>query len=303
MDINQLKFFISAAQTLNFSEAARRSGVSQPAISHHISELEKQLGCRLFARSRRSVVMTDQGREFLPYAMDIVETAEKAAFRLGQRESGAAGKISIAALTTSSQVLSRCLTRFSERCPDVTIDITFTSGRSQVIAMNEARYDFHFAVEEMVPKGSAFEYLRSNTDHLCVAFPAGHPLAGEPLDFSRLKGERFVAVSETDGPALYGEIMKVCRARHYTPSVCCKYDRAEAVLLSVGAGMGISIIPEAISKVFYSENVVFKRIEGEDALRTYVVAWHRELLNPAARLFLETVKEIVTGGPEAAEHS
>ena len=79
MDINQLKYFISVAQTLNFSEAARRNGLSQPAISHHIGELEKQLGCQLFVRSRRSVTMTDQGREFLPYAADMVETAEKAA--------------------------------------------------------------------------------------------------------------------------------------------------------------------------------------------------------------------------------
>lgn len=292
MDINQLKYFISVAQTLNFSEAARRNGISQPAISHHIGEMEKQLGCRLFERTRRSVAMTEQGREFLPYAVDIVETAEKAAFQLRQREKGVGGHVSIAALTTSSQVLSRCLARFAECYPEISVDIAFTSGRSQVIAMNEAKYDFHFAVREMVPNGETFDYVISNTDHLCVAFPADHPLAGEELDFSKLKGERFIAVSESDGPALYGEIMKVCRSRHYAPNVFYKYDRAEAVLLSVGAGMGISIIPEAISKVFYAENVVFKRIEGEDALRTYVVAWHKELLNPAAKRFLETVREV-----------
>lgn len=293
MDINQLKYFITVAQTLNFSEAARRNGISQPAISHHIGELEKQLGCRLFERSRRSVTLTEPGQDFLPYAVDIVETAEKAAFHVSQRESGAGGHISIAALTTSSQVLSQCLARFAERYPAVSVDITFNSGRSQVIAMNEAKYDFHFAVETMVPKGATFEYIVSNTDHLCVAFPAGHPLASQPLDFSKLRGERFIAVSETDGPDLHSEIMKVCRARHYTPNVCYKYDRAEAVLLSVSAGMGVSIIPEAISKVFYSENVVFKRIEGTDALRTYVVAWRKERTNPAARLFLETVREVL----------
>lgn len=293
MDINQLKYFISVAQTLNFSEAARRNSISQPAISHHIGELEKQLGCQLFLRSRRSVAMTEQGREFLPYAMQIVETAEKAAFQLRQREQGVGGHVTIAALTTCSQALSRCLARFAEQYPEISVDISFTSGRSQVIAMNEERYDFHFAVKEMVPTGETFDSRVINTDHLCVAFPAGHPLANEPLDFSKLKGERFVAVSESDGPALYSEVMKACRTRGYTPNICYKLDRAEAVVLAVGAGMGISIIPEAISKVFYSENVVFRRIEGEDALRTYVVAWRRELLNPAARLFLETMREVL----------
>lgn len=293
MDINQLKYFISVAQTLNFSEAARRNGISQPAISHHIGELEKHLGCQLFLRSRRSVTMTQQGREFLPYAVQIVETAEKAAFQIRQREEGVDGHVTIAALTTCSHVLSRCLARFAEQAPDVSVDISFTSGRSQVIAMNEERYDFHFAVKEMVPAGETFDSLASYVDHLCVAFPAGHPLANEPLDFSRLKEERFVAVSESDGPALYSEVMKACRLRGYTPNVCYQFDRAEAVMLAVGAGLGISIIPEAISKVFYSENVVFRRIEGEDAVRNYVVAWRRELLNPAARLFLKTVREVL----------
>ena len=47
LDINQLKYFISVAQTLNFTEAARRNGITQPSISHHIGELEKQLGCEV----------------------------------------------------------------------------------------------------------------------------------------------------------------------------------------------------------------------------------------------------------------
>lgn len=293
MDINQLKYFIGVAQTLNFSEAARRNGISQPAISHHISELEKQLGCQLFIRTRRSVTMTEQGREFLPYAVDMVETAEKAAFQLRQRERGAGGHVTIAALTTSSQAVSRCLARFGRQYPDISVDIAFTSGRSQVVAMNEEKYDFHFAVKEMVPAGETFDCMVSNTDHLCVAFPADHPLASEKLDFSRLNGERFIAVSESDGPALYNEVMKACRSRNYIPNICYKFDRAEAVMLAVGAGLGISIIPEAISKVFYSENVVFRRIEGEDALRTYVVAWRREMLNPSAKLFLKTVREVL----------
>lgn len=297
MDINQLQYFISVAQTLNFSEAARRNNITQPSISHHIGELEKQLGTTLFLRSRKGVVMTDAGREFLPHAVEIVELAEKASFRLRQIEGGQRGHVSIAALTTSSAILSRCLTVFAERWPDITVDINFTSGRSQVLAMNEAKYDLHFAVSEMVPAGDTFEHLISHTDHLCLAMPKDHPLADQPLDFSKLQGERFIGVSETDGPTLYNGIMAVCKARGYTPNIVCKYDRAEAVLLSVGAGIGISIIPEALSRVFYAENVTFIPIPGNDTLRTYVVAWHKNLTNPSAKLFLEVVRELF-GSPD-----
>lgn len=296
MDINQLKYFISVAQTLNFSEAARRNSLTQPSISHHINELEKQLGCRLFVRDKRSVSLTEAGRAFLPNALEIVEISQKAAIELSSLETGRGGHISIAALTTSSAVLSKCLSAFSAAHPDVTVDINFTSGRTQTIVMNESKYDLHFAVEEMVPVGETFTTLHTNTDKLCLAVPADHPLAKGPLDFSKLGGERFISVSQTDGPALYGQIMKVCANRGYKPNITCQYDRAEAVVLSVGAGLGISIIPEALSRVFYSENVVFLPIDGDDALRNYVIAWQKPIVNPAVDCFLDIARSLFPDG-------
>lgn len=292
MDIVQLKHFISVAQTLSFSEAARRNGVTQPAVSHSIGELEKQLSAKLFERNKRSVMITDAGRELLPSAIEMVDIAEKAAFRIRRMETGEEGSISVAALTTSSSVLSQCIAMFSKRHPNVTIDISFNSGASQSVAFADTKYDIHFAVREMVPAGNSFHSIVSHTDHLCVAVPSDHPLAGQPPDFSKLDGERFICVSESDGPALYGEIMKVCAARGYEPNIVCKYDRAEAVLLSVGAGVGISIIPEALSRVFYSENVSFSRIPGVDAIRTYVIAWRSVITNPVVKLFIDVVHEL-----------
>lgn len=287
MDINQLKYFISVAQTLNFSEAARRNGLTQPSISHHINELEKQLACKLFIRDKRSVSLTDAGRAFLPSALEIVEISHKAALQLSSMEQGRGGHISIAALTTSSVVLSKCLTAFSAEHPNINVDINFTSGRTQALIMDEEKYDVHFAVEEMVPVGETFTYIRTHTDRLCLALPKNHPLAGQPLDFSKLAGERFIACSQNDGPALYNQIMRVCEARGYQPNITCQYDRAEAVLLSVGAGLGISIIPEALSHVFYSENVSFLPIEGEDTYRNYVIAWRKNIKNPAVDLLVD----------------
>ena len=292
MDISQLKQFISVAQTMSFTEAARRNGVTQPTISHSIGELEKQLGTRLFVRTKRTVTITDSGRELLPRALKMVDIAENTAFRIKQLESGGHGSISIAALTTTSFVLSKCISVFSEKYPDITMDITFNSGGSQVLALNEARYDIHFAVREMVPVGSDFDSFVSHNDNLCVVFPSSHPLANQRLDFSKLHGERFVAVAEADGPALYSEISKICSERGYEPNVACKCDRVETALVSVGAGVGISILPEALKHVFYSENVKFTRISGVDALRTYVIAWHSVIKNPAVNLFIDVSRNI-----------
>lgn len=292
--MNQLNYFISVAQTLNFTEAAKRNGITQPSISHHINELEKQLGARLFLRDRRSVTLTDAGREFLPYAMEIVETAQDAMCRVKQTEEGSKGHIAIAAVTTASETLSKCLSAFAKRYPDILVDINFTTGRGQAITMNENKHDFYFAMRDMVPTGDTFDYLISNVDKLCLTLPKGHPMAESPLDFSKLKGERFISISEAEGPALYAQIRAVCEEMGYEPQITNRYDTAETVLLAVGAGLGISILPQAITKVFFSDNVETIPIQdSESAGRTYVVAWHRQSVNPTAHLFLEVVREVL----------
>lgn len=292
MDITQLRYFISVAQTLNFTEAARRAGVTQPLISHHIVELEKQLGGKLFLRTRHQVALTDAGRRFLPAAMELVDLADKAMFRFRQDQLGQAGHLSIMSLTTSSAVLSKALAAFAARYPDITVDINVAPGRRQITAMNDNRYDFHFAAQEMVPVGETYDYVVTHSDSLCVVFPAEHPLANEPLDFARFRDERFISIAPSDGPALYDWMWAVCRARGYEPNVVYQYDRIEAVVLSVGAGLGISILPEALSRVFYAENVVFRPIPGEDTVRPYVAAWRKNATNPAAALFVDTLREL-----------
>ena len=294
MDVNQLKYFISVAQTLNFSEAARRNGIKQPSISHHINELEKQTGARLFLRDRHNVALTDAGRELLPYAMEIVEKAESALMHIRQTEEGLSGHIAISAVTTSSEFLSRCLSAFAAKYPDILVDISFTSGREQVLAMNENKYDFHFTLLDMVPTGDTFEYVISNEDELCLAFPKSYPAERKTADFGKLRGERFIIASESDSPALFAQIMKVCNARNYQPKIINRYDRTEAVMLSVGAGLGISIIPKASSKVFFSQEVDIVPIGGTDVMRTYVVAWHRGMTNTSALLFLDTIRELAS---------
>ena len=292
MDIAQLRYFISVAQTLNFTEAARRAGVTQPLISHHIVELEKQLGGKLFLRDRHKVTLTEAGKRFLPSAVELVELADKASFQFRQDQQGQSGHLSVMSLTTSSAVLSETLAAFAARYPDITVDIDVTPGQKQIMAMNDNKYDFHFAALEMVPVGETYEYVITHSDCLCVVFPSSHPLAGAALDFAALRDERFISIAPSDGPALYDRMREVCRARGYEPNVVYQYDRVEAVILAVGAGLGISILPEALSRVFYAENVTFRRIPGEDTARPYVAAWRKNATNPAVTLFVDTLREL-----------
>lgn len=76
MDIQQLRYFVCIAKYLNFTKAAEECFVAQTTISYQISELENELGFRLFNRDKKSVSLTGPGACFLEPAKELIKRAE-----------------------------------------------------------------------------------------------------------------------------------------------------------------------------------------------------------------------------------
>lgn len=74
----RLKVFITVAQEQSFTKAASVLGVSQPAVSQNVAELEKGLGVELFERKRGEVALTSEGKVFMNYARTLLETGTAA---------------------------------------------------------------------------------------------------------------------------------------------------------------------------------------------------------------------------------
>jgi DNA-binding transcriptional LysR family regulator len=283
LNIENLKYFISVAQLLNFSEAARQNNVPQPKISRSILELETQLKAKLLFRTNRNVSLTREGETFLPYAIDIVNMAEKV-------HSGRTGYLSIATVSTTSRTLASFLSVFSTQYPDIIIDITQNTGKAQMLAMLENRFDFHFAHLSMLPKDGRLDYIVTHRDKLVLVVPKGHRLTQGKLDFDKLFQEKFIMISEPESPQLYSEVMNICAAHNAIPKVIHRYDKAESVLLSIGSGLGVSILPMGLTKAFLPEAVdVIPLEEGPEI--AYVCAWPKQTRNPCSKLFIEVLRE------------
>ncbi|MEH7414931.1 LysR family transcriptional regulator [Neobacillus drentensis] len=81
MEIRQLRYFISVAEHLNFTEAAKQLFVAQPAVSQQIASLEKAIGLKLFLRDKHSVQLTPAGRVFLNDAIEMLNKSEEAVIK------------------------------------------------------------------------------------------------------------------------------------------------------------------------------------------------------------------------------
>jgi DNA-binding transcriptional LysR family regulator len=139
MEITQLKYFVSLAQSLNFSNVAKQYYVTQSAISHQISRPEESLGARLFHRSKHRVSLTNEGEAFYRYAVDMTALSASAEERLRRISEGQEASLRLSAVSSTAHPLRKCAAVFSERYPHVNLEIECMAGQQQVIFLKVLR--------------------------------------------------------------------------------------------------------------------------------------------------------------------
>ena len=136
----RLKVFMTVAQEGSFTKAAARLNISQPAVSQHISELEKNTGVKLFERMRGEVSLTDQGRIFQIHAKRILDAYVSATALFTQTE---AATISIKASEEVYLYIYKAHEQYMDIHPEIKIlrsedcaaDLTFALAPAPTLAL------------------------------------------------------------------------------------------------------------------------------------------------------------------------
>lgn len=132
----RLKVFIAVASEGSFTKAAVRLGITQPAVSQHVAELEKVTGVRLFERLRSEVVLTDQGKIFKDHAERII-SAYSSVENMFSRFPAATVRIS-ATEEIFSNYVSPALDRFMAVHPDISFERAIFEDADLAIVMKPA---------------------------------------------------------------------------------------------------------------------------------------------------------------------
>ena len=294
MHLNQIASFLAVSKTLNFTGAARQLGVPQSTISRQISDLETQLGVRLFYRTKRDVQLTDEGRLFLPYAQEIADAARKGTYAVKQIHEGMAGRLSIAVVSASQKYLSDALAVFHEKYPDIMVDLTRISSGESLMDDTDTPYDFWFIYRDMLLDSENFEYLRTHKETLALVKNAKAATASKKdkkTAAKSLASEKFILISEEADPILYMQAMNYCRTHRFTPQITNTFDDVSSVILSVNAGLGVSFLPSSLLNDTDVSKLEVSTLDKESYTIDCIAAWKTSLLNPAAALFLEILKE------------
>ena len=293
MDTVQLRLFVSASNTLNFSRTAEQFFISQPAVTHSIKILELSLGVKLFNRTGKRISLTAEGLEFLPYAVRALETLSSAEMRLQNMAQGRTGHIRIASLSSMANQLSDCLVSLYRRYPSIQVDIDLLEGTDLVNSIRMGTYDFYFSNSEML--SGATEYTSTPVSYDRLDLYVNKEIANkiDINDWSTVKDYPFVSISRSDA-WLTGRIARICKNRGVTPNIINYYNRAEAAIISVNSGIGIAILPNTFSELYRLPDVMTLQIPGDDTEIVRVFAWKQTQSTTACLIFREIAIEALT---------
>lgn len=176
MELRQLKMFVHAAKTLSFSEAARKSCVTQSTLSLNIKQLEDELDITLFDRNNHGVFLTEAGQEMLEYAKKTIRAAEECQQHVSDIKQAKSGTLSIGVTNTFIPMVTQVLSEFSRLYPGIYINLKqSTAGELMKMLHN---HDIDMALSySFTDDPETVESVPLYTDHLAVIVRSNHSLA------------------------------------------------------------------------------------------------------------------------------
>lgn len=248
LDMHELKIFLVAAETQNFSEAARQLNLTQPAVSMQMKALEKKLQIPLFHRTGRTLVLTESGITLIPMAKDIIRRSIQISEEMEALKGDVKGHLIIGCSTTTGKYyLPSLVARFRARFPRVQVTIRNNPRVDILAALCDG--SIHLAIVSSSPNCSDAKFLHFFDDHVVLVVPKDHPWASrESIMPEELLGVNFIVRDKQSGTREEVEAA-FQRAGLLTDQLneVMEIGNTEAIAIAVEEGIGVAFISRTVA--------------------------------------------------------
>ncbi len=244
MELRQLRYFVTTAELLNFTRAAERHRVAQPALSRQIRSLEDEIGVSLLERDSRRVALTAAGHLFLQDIREILEQLEGAETRIKRfhREARQTLKLGFAPSLAGDQ-LPAIIQNLAERRPDLQIALHDLTNEDMITGIRDRELDAALLPAAAVPRSELFTVWPLNKINFAVAFPQGHQLTAQKrVQVKDLRRENLIAYDRRNYPDYWKLLQKIYTQAKMPLIVSIEVDGGGSLLASVQSGQGVAIV-------------------------------------------------------------
>jgi DNA-binding transcriptional LysR family regulator len=295
MELRHLKCLAVLAEELHFTKAAERLGIAQPALTQQIQALERDLGVRLFQRTKRSVHLTEAGRLTLDEALRTLQQAERTRLIANQAGRGEKGLIEIGYVGSAafSGVLARTISAYRKTNPNVELRLDELSIQQLLSDLSSNRLDAAFLRLPVKPWPAGLASAAILSEPIVVAVPAMHALAKKrAISIASLADEAFIAMRHMEGVGFHAQVEEICRRHQFVPRIMQRAQQFGAIASLVGAGLGVALVPASIRNL-HLFNVTLRPLADVKEATTLAIVFRKSEQAPAVLSFIQKVRRVV----------
>ena len=285
----KLETFITVAELKNFTKAAQALNLTQPAVSNHINQLEKEYNTKLFMRKKKDFTLTNEGKIALTYARRLKALHEKMIQKIADEQTSSSHiKIGITH-TSENNNITEILAQYANQMHNITITI-ITDSINNLYDMLE-NYQLDIAIVDGKKQSGKLNYLMLDTDYLVCVLSSQHPLAkNSSISLNQLKKENMILrLPSSSTRSLFEATLISINESIDSFNVLLEVDNVSTIKQLVMNNFGVSILPQSVcTKDVKKGKIKTLPIENLSMTRQMNIAYNKDFAN------IDVLNDIVT---------
>lgn len=285
----KLETFITVAELKNFTKAAQALNLTQPAVSNHINQLEKEYNAKLFMRKKKDFTLTNEGKIALTYARRLKALHEKMIQKIADEQTSSSHiKIGITH-TSENNNITEVLAQYANQMHNITITI-ITDSINNLYDMLE-NYQLDIAIVDGKKQSGKLNYLMLDTDYLVCVLSSQHPLAkNSSISLNQLKKENMILrLPSSSTRSLFEATLISINESIDNFNVLLEVDNVSTIKQLVMNNFGVSILPQSVcTKDVKKGKIKTLPIENLSMTRQMNIAYNKDFAN------IDVLNDIVT---------
>lgn len=295
--LRQLHVFQSVAATHNFSRTGDAVGLTQPAVSRSITELESQLGLKLLNRTTREVTLTEAGHSLAARLPRVLEDLDNTLLEVQGMATHRRGRVRVASSPTlSANLMPDCIAHCQKTLPGLEMVLLDRIQSAVLASVLSGEVDFGVVIDP--GDREALECETILTEPFCLACPPGHRLARKrQVRWADLAGESLVLLDHASGSR---RLIDRALAEHAVQcTVAQEVGHPTTIFRMLDAGLGISVIPTLAVPPEGLARLVVRPLVPRVDRDIVLVHRHNRALSPVAQAAWDLVKAVAAKRQEA----
>lgn len=289
MNIENIEAFVYINHYGSFNKAAEVLYISQPTVTARIQSLERELDCRVFDRLGKQISLTEKGKQFLPYAQQILQIYQNGKYQV-QAKGHIPNELRIGStVSVSNYLMPHLMLHLKHRYPQITIKLTTASTEVLIDKLKSKELDLAFIRKVVNPAIQAFPFCE---DPISLYVQEGHHLAkAQRASLEDIRQETLVFFE--CGSLDWMRLHRVFESMEQPPKIEYQVDNLETAKKLVLKKAGICFLP-ALS---VQEEVAAGTLVRVDIAETEGISLRTSLisLNGENAEFIETLLELGIG--------